>query len=184
MAKALIALHYQNDICHPQGRIPFAIDRAGPDAAAFLEASLKALHAARAEDATIVHVRIAFAEDYSDLPRNCRLFRAVEELGAVKRDSWGAAPLAGFAPRADEIALIHNCNSAFRGTNLEEMLRARRIDRLSVMGLATQFSVEHTVRDAADMGFQVTLLRRCCASADLEAHLASLRTMAMLAEVQ
>ena len=54
---------------------------------------------------TIAHVHIAFAEDYSDLPRNCRLFQAVEKLGAVKRGSWGAAPFAGFEPRDGEIVV-------------------------------------------------------------------------------
>ena len=31
MTKALIALHFQNDICHPDGLIPFAIDRSAGD---------------------------------------------------------------------------------------------------------------------------------------------------------
>jgi biuret amidohydrolase len=182
MTDALIALHFQNDICHPDGRIPFAIDRSA-SADAFLAASRVALDEARAAQWTIVHVHVAFAEDYSDLPRNCRLFQAVEKLGAVRRGSWGAAPLAGFEPRDDEIALIHNRNSAFRDTGLEELLRGRRIERLSVMGLATQFSVEHTVRDAADMGYEVTVLAHCCLSGDPEAHKASIRTMAMLATI-
>ena len=183
MSDALIALHFQNDICHPDGRIPFAIDRKTSAAEAFLAASRTALDNARAAGWTIVHTHIAFAEDYSDLPRNCSLFQAVEKLGAVKRGSWGAAPLDGFEPREGEIALVHKCNSAFRNTGLEALLRERRIERLSVMGLATQFSVEHTVRDAADLGYPVAVLADCCASADSEAHKASLRTMAMLASI-
>jgi len=51
------------------------------------------------------------------------------------------------------------------------------------MGLATQFSVEHTVRDAADIGYRVRLFADCCASGDLEAHRASLRTLSLLADV-
>ena len=51
------------------------------------------------------------------------------------------------------------------------------------MGLATQFSVEHTVRDAADLGFHVRVFADCCASADLEAHRCSLRTLVMLVDV-
>jgi nicotinamidase-related amidase len=182
MADALIALHYQNDICHPDGRIPFSLNRDSEEPAAFFEASRAALARARAEQWTVAHVHIAFAEDYADLPRHCPLFRAAEALGAVKRGSWGAAPLAGFEPREGEVAVTHACNSAFRGTGLEVLLRKRGVDRLSVMGLATQFSVEHTVREAADMGFSVTVLADCCASADMEAHHASLRLMAHLAE--
>ena len=182
MTDALIALHFQNDICHPNGRIPFAIDRT-TGAEAFLAASRAALDEARGSKWTIAHLHIAFAEDYSDLPRNCQLFQAVEKLGAVKRGSWGAATLDGFEPRDGEIALIHNRNSGFRNTGLDDLLRKRQIERLHVMGLATQFSVEHTVRDAADLGYAVTVLAHCCASADLEAHKASLKTMSMLAEI-
>jgi nicotinamidase-related amidase len=54
---------------------------------------------------------------------------------------------------------------------------------LTVFGLATQFSVEHTVRDAADRGFQVTVLRDCCASANAEAAKAAFEVMSMLADV-
>jgi nicotinamidase-related amidase len=183
MADALLALHFQNDICHPDGLIPFSLDRAAAEASAFLDRSRHALAVARGHGWAIVHVHIAFAQDYSDLPRNCRLFQAVETLGALKRGSWGAAPLPGFEPQPDEIALIHSRNSAFRGTGLDPLLRDRAPDRLHVMGLATQFSVEHTVRDASDLDHAVRVIADCCASADTQAHRASLRTMAMLAEV-
>ncbi len=183
MADALIALHFQNDICHPDGRIPFSLNRKTEEAAAFLEASQSALDRARAAGWTIIHVHIAFAEDYSDLLRNCSLFSVVEKLGALKRGSWGAAPLAAFEPREGESVVTHNCNSAFRRTNLEALLSVGGADRLHVMGLATQFSVEHTVRDASDLGYSVVVIANCCASADREAHQASLRTMTMLATV-
>jgi len=180
---ALIALHFQNDICHPQGRIPFSLDRTTEAATRFLAASKRALEAARRSGWTVVHMHIAFAEDYSDLLRNCRLFLKTETLGALKRGSWGAGALAGFEPRPGEIFVIGNANSAFRRTGLEATLRERAVGRLNVMGLATQFSVEHTVRDGADMGYPVRLFADCCMSGDLAAHDASLRTLAMLAEV-
>jgi nicotinamidase-related amidase len=141
------------------------------------------LEAARRAGWTIVHKHIVFAEDYSDLSRNCTLFVKVEALGALKRGSWGAAAFDGFEPRVGEIFVVGNGNSAFRRTGLEGLLGKRAVDRLNVMGLATQFSVEHTVRDAADMGYRVRLFADCCASGDLDAHRASLRTLSMLADV-
>jgi nicotinamidase-related amidase len=183
MSDALLALHFQNDICHPDGRIPFSLERNTQDAAQFLDASKRALASARNAGWTIAHVYIAFAEDYADLTRNCRLFLKTETLGALKRGSWGAAPLAGFEPADDEIVVTTNGNSGFRRTDLESQLRDRGIARVNVMGLATQFSVEHTVRDAADIGFYVRLFADCCVSGDMEAHRASLRTLTMLADV-
>jgi nicotinamidase-related amidase len=180
---ALLALHFQNDICHPGGRIPFSLDRNTKDAVNFLEASKRALVGARQAGWTIAHVHIAFAADYSDLMRNCRLFLKTETLGALKRGSWGAAALAGFEPADREIVVVTNCNSGFRRTELESELRERGITRVNVMGLATQFSVEHTVRDAADIGFSVRLFADCCASGDMAAHRASLRTLTLLADV-
>ena len=54
---------------------------------------------------------------------------------------------------------------------------------LAMLPAATQFSVEHTTRDAADIGYRVRLFADCCASGDIEAHRASLRTLRLLAEV-
>jgi nicotinamidase-related amidase len=183
MSDALLALHYQNDICHPDGLIPFSLDRSTPEAANFLAASKRALDEARRAGWTIAHIFIAFAPDYSDLLRNCRLFLKTETLGALKRGSWGAAAFAGFEPTADEVVVTTNCNSGFCRTDLEATLNKRGVTRVNAMGLATQFSVEHTVRDAADIGYQVRLFADCCASGDMEAHRATLRSMPMLADV-
>jgi biuret amidohydrolase len=183
MRNALIALHFQNDICHEDGLIPFSLDRSAQTPLRFLEASRKMLERARRKSWTVVQVHIAFAPDYSDLPRNCRLFAAVEMLGAVKRGSWGAAAMDGFEKAEDDIVLSHACNNAFQGTDLDRILRGRGVNSVCVMGLATQFSVEHTVRHAADLGYFVTVARDCCATADAEAHAASFKTMSMLAEI-
>jgi biuret amidohydrolase len=183
LARALIALHYQNDICHPDGKIPFAINRAAGASPSFLEASRKALGRARQAGFVIAHVHIAFASDYADLPKHGRLFRKVAELGAVRLGSWGAEAYEGFEPLPGETCLIHKGNSAFFATGLDAALEASAVIDLTICGLATQFSVEHTVRDAADRGFRVTVLRDCCASANAQAAEAAFEVMAMLAEV-
>ena len=184
MSKALIALHFQNDICHPDGKIPFAVDRSSGEPARFFDACRSAIARARQADWIVVHVHIAFQPDYSDLLRNCRLFAAVEALGALKRGFWGADELEGFEPQPSDLKLVHNCNNAFHGTGLEATFRERGVTDVAVMGLATQYSVEHTVRHAADLGYRVTMIRDCCGSANAAAAQASFAAMAMLAEIR
>lgn len=184
MSKALIALHFQNDICHPDGLIPFAVDRSVMAPDPFLERSRRLIERARDAGWLVAHVHIAFQPDYSDLPRNARLFRAAAALGALKRGSWGAAAMHGFEPASSDLALIHTCNNAFHATGLENSLRERSATHVAVAGLATQYSVEHTARHAADLGYAVTMVRDCCATANRAAAEASFATMTMLADIR
>ena len=48
--------------------------------------------------------------------------------------------------------------SGFEGTDLSEQLRAEGVDRLVIGGLATDYCVMHTVKDALKNGFSVLLL--------------------------
>lgn len=61
-------------------------------------------------------------------------------------------------PIAGEPVLTKNVNSAFIGTDLERRLRASGISDLVVAGLTTQHCVSTTVRMAANLGFNVTLV--------------------------
>jgi nicotinamidase/pyrazinamidase len=47
--------------------------------------------------------------------------------------------------------------SGFEGTRLEELLRERGVDRVTVVGLATDYCVKNTALDALRAGFEVTV---------------------------
>jgi nicotinamidase/pyrazinamidase len=47
--------------------------------------------------------------------------------------------------------------SGFDGTNLAELLRERGIDRVTIVGLATDYCVKNTATDALRQGFGVTV---------------------------
>lgn len=58
--------------------------------------------------------------------------------------------------------------SAFAGTELESRLRQEAVRRLFVGGLATDYCVLHTVRDALASGFEVALLLPAMRAVDVE----------------
>lgn len=68
----------------------------------------------------------------------------------------------GFEPRAGEEVIAKHSGSAFTGTDLEKLLRAREVTDLVVAGVITNNSVETTVRHAGTLGFRVTLAEDAC----------------------
>lgn len=182
---AVLALHYQNDVLHPEGKIRVGLDADSGARQRLLDGAAALLAGARAQSLPIVHVRIAFRPDYADLLANCAIFRNVATIGAVPEGQWGSAfydglqPLAG-SPR--EFIVKHTRISAFYGTPLEETLRVVGARRLVVAGVATHSVVEGTVRHAADIGFDVMVAEDACASADEAVHQASLASMRLIAQ--
>jgi nicotinamidase/pyrazinamidase len=58
--------------------------------------------------------------------------------------------------------------SGFQDTGLEALLRQRGIDRLTVVGLATDYCVKDTALDALRAGFAVTVDRTAVRGVDVE----------------
>ncbi len=67
-------------------------------------------------------------------------------------------------PLPGETEFRKSTNSAFSGTGLEAFLRGRGLKRLVAVGLTTDHCVSATVRSAADLGFDVTLVADACAA--------------------
>ena len=183
---AVLALHYQNDVLHPEGRIRLGV--AGDDVlrGRLVRAAWDLLGGARALDLPVVHVRVAFQPGYADLIQNCTIFRNVAASGAVIDGEWGSDFYAGLAPdatRACEHALRHTRISAFYGTRLDELLHMHGVRRLIVGGVATHSVVEGSVRHASDMGYEVMVAEDACAAADPAAHAAALASMQLIARI-
>ncbi|AME28418.1 MULTISPECIES: cysteine hydrolase [Burkholderiaceae] len=183
---AVLALHYQNDTLHPDGVIRVGMNADDSARNDVISSARRMLHVARKMGLPIFHIRIAFREDFADLVQNCRIFRETAKLGAVVEGSWGAQFHEGLAPdnaRKNEYVLHHLRTSGFIGTPLELLLAKLGVGHLIIAGVATHSVVEMTARHAADLGYHVTIAADACAAAEREVHLASLRTMSLIAEV-
>ncbi|WP_459616839.1 cysteine hydrolase family protein [Bordetella sp. 2513F-2] len=180
---AVLALHYQNDVLHPQGRIRLGVADDDALRARLFAGAAALLGGARERGLPLVHVRIAFREDGADLLANCRIFQGVAASGAVREGQWGSEFHEALAPLPHELVVTHRRISAFHGTPLDELLRARGVGRLVVAGVATHSVVEGTVRHASDIGYEVMVAEEACAAADAAVHAAALASMRLVAEV-
>ena len=183
---AVLALHYQNDVLHPDGKIRLGLSADSLVRAGVIEAARELLKQARERVLPIVHVRIAFRPDYADLLANAPIFRNVASIGAVCEGSWGAAFYEDLAPRegdAREFIVTHKRINGFYDSPLETILRAVGARRLIVAGVATHSVVESTVRHAVDMGYEVTVAADACAAGNPGAHAAALESMRLIARV-
>ncbi|WP_284163525.1 cysteine hydrolase family protein [Frigidibacter sp. SD6-1] len=61
------------------------------------------------------------------------------------------------APVAGEVVITKSGSSAFAGTGLDALLRARGIDRIVLCGAVAAFCVTSTTRWASDLGYPVLL---------------------------
>lgn len=80
----------------------------------------------------------------------------------------------GFCPGIDSYSAFFE-NDHETPTGLEGYLRTRGIDRLTLVGLATDFCVNFSAVDAARLGFEVTVREAACRGIDLGGSLAAAR---------
>src|SRR5262249_34519934 len=75
--------------------------------------------------------------------------------------------------RANIVALEHWCSSGFANTDLDLQLKKHGIHKFIVMGLIAHTCVEATVRYAAELGYEVTMVKDATADySDEEMHAA------------
>jgi nicotinamidase-related amidase len=170
VSTALVALHYQNDVVHPGGKLRAA--RANP---ALFGNAQRLLTAARGAGVPVVSVRIAFPSE--GFAANAPIFEVALRAGAVVEGTWGAEFHGGLGPEDGEPVVTHARINAFYDSRLEDVLRGLGAERLVLAGVATHSSVEHTARHASDMGYEVLVAADACASADPKLHAAALRVL-------
>jgi ureidoacrylate peracid hydrolase len=74
--------------------------------------------------------------------------------------TWGGEFRAEFVPEASEIvAQEHWCSSGFANTDLDLQLKKQGVHKLIVIGLIAHTCVEATVGYAAELGYEVTVVR-------------------------
>jgi nicotinamidase-related amidase len=149
-----------------QGAVVARIDQ--PDA---LLASIKrALDHARATGVLVIYVRVAFRTGAPEVHRRNRIFSHFSGSGGFDEQDTATQIDPAVAPLATEIVVTKRRVSAFAGSDLDMILRSSEVDELVLCGISTSGVVLSTLRQAADLDYQLVVLRDGCADGDPEVH--------------
>lgn len=185
---ALLLLHFQNDVVHPEGRIPFGFGPQDPRRTAVLANAKRLLAAQRERGGPVAFVKMVFPKGYEGVPLHVPVFGRASERGALEAEGWGVDWYAGLEPdpsqQSTERAFPHQRVNAFFRTTLEEALDGWGVNHVVLAGVATNSVVEHSARHAADMGLKVTVVEDACACANRLLHAAALENIALLGSVR
>lgn len=97
------------------------------------------------------------------------------QLGAARhemfaRGSWGAEWYPDFAPQpGDTVVKEHWGGSGFANTDLDMLLKQRKVTHVILIGLIANTCIETTGKFASELGYHVTLVRDATAAASPEA---------------
>lgn len=159
---ALLLLHYQGDILS-------IFAQAGIDA--YVGRMTALAGQARAAGLPVIFGRIGFSPDYREIHPANQNGQMIRGFGLFTADE---VPVGLRAP-GDTVLTGHRV-SAFKGTALDQDLRARGIDTLLMAGITTSGVVLSTLSEASDLDYRIVLVEDGCFDPDVEAHAALVRT--------
>jgi len=129
-----------------------------------------AIAAARHAGIGVIYVTVAFRPGYPEASERNKTFSAVAGTGRYTEGSDSTRVHPAVAPAPGEVTVTKRRVSAFAGSDLEVVLRAGGITHLVLAGIATSGVVLSTLRQAADLDYQLTVLSDGCLDADAEVH--------------
>jgi len=128
---------------------------------------LKVLNASRAAGIRVfyaMHHRYR-SGDYESWKYVPPIQRAAWHRKSFEFGTWGGEIRSEFLPQPqDVVAQEHWCSSGFANTDLEMQLNKHGIHQLIAVGLVAHTCLEATVRFAAELGYEVTVVRDATAS--------------------
>lgn len=123
---------------------------------------LQVLDAARRVDIRVFYAlhRQYRPGDYESWKYVAPIQKAAWSRKTFEYGTWGGEIRREFEPHAgDVVAAEHWCSSGFANTDLDLQLKKHGIHKLIVLGLIAHTCVEATVRCAAELGYEVTIVK-------------------------
>jgi Isochorismatase family len=103
----------------------------------YLDRLARATAAARGAGVAVIYVTVAFRPGYPEVSERNKSFSAIAGTGRFTDGDPGMQIPAAIAPAPGEVTVTKRRVSAFAGSDLEVVLRARGISHLVLAGIAT-----------------------------------------------
>lgn len=81
-----------------------------------------------------------------------------------------------------DLVFTHKRPGPFTGSNLQQVLDGEGITNVVVCGVATNDSVEGSVRQASDLGYNTFVIEDASSAADLDTHNAAIASMGLFGQ--
>lgn len=138
----------------------------------FIERAAEVLRVARSAGMAVIHIQVGFRPGLPEVsPRN-KLFSAIKS--SPDRPKFFEGPSGAIhpalGPEPSDVVVTKRRVSAFTGTDLEMILRAKGIETLVLFGIATSGVVLSTLLEACDADFRIVVISDCCADRNDELH--------------
>lgn len=158
-SSALLVMDVQRDI------VAMADDGSG-----YLPRLRRAIDGARLVDIPVIYVVIGLRPGVPEVsPRN-KVLTNIVRAGLFTEGAPGTEIHQDVAPRQGDVVVTKRRGSAFSGSDLDLVLRARDVDSLVLTGIATSAAVLSTLWHAVDLDFGLTVLADACLDTDPEVH--------------
>ncbi len=177
---AVLAIHWQVDVIAREGVFGKVFANA-VEATGIVPRTRDLLAAARRAGALVVYVNVLYWPGYVGHIRNNALFNAVVDQKGFIRGTRGVEVVDELKPAPGDVIVEHSRISAFFGNDLQTILTGHGIETVIATGVATNVAIDHTIRDAVQLGYKTLLAEDCCCSSSPDYHEAALKTLRVLA---
>jgi ureidoacrylate peracid hydrolase len=182
---ALIIVDMQNDFIHDNGFVLKYSEGVGVPKSALerlrdpIPFIRELAEFFRSKGKDIIYIYTAWAPDYSDVALPLKKMRdKAQEAGALVEGGWGARIIDELTPQESDHLVVKKAYGGFFQTSLDRVLRNLGIKTLIMTGVATNFCVETTTREAVAYGYEVIFVNDATATFDPEGHKATLKVIA------
>lgn len=80
--------------------------------------------------------------------------------------TWGAEIIDELKPQKGDFHVSKRKYSAFQGTDLDQLLRELKVDKVILTGVVTDICIQHTAADAFFRGYKIIVPKDCVEAVD------------------